>query len=98
MADSLIYTAEKSIKDAGDKVDTNLKSDVEEKIKTLKDVKDTDNAEEIKTQTEALSTSLQELGKKMYEQAAKEQPKEEAKDETKEDEKKDAEEPKEETK
>ncbi|MEI7792239.1 MAG: molecular chaperone DnaK [Candidatus Berkelbacteria bacterium] len=94
MADSLIYTAEKSIKDAGDKVDTNLKSDVEEKIKTLKDVKDTDNAEEIKTQTEALSTSLQELGKKMYEQAAKEQPKEEAK----EDEKKDTEEPKEETK
>jgi len=98
MADSLIYTAEKSIKDAGDKVDTNLKSDVEEKIKTLKDVKDTDNAEEIKTQTEALSTSLQELGKKMYEQAAKEQPKEEAKDETKEDEKKDTEEPREETK
>jgi len=98
MADSLIYTAEKSIKDAGDKVDTNLKSDVEEKIKTLKDVKDTDNAEEIKTQTEALSTSLQELGKKMYEQAAKDQPKEEAKDETKEDEKKDTEEPKEETK
>jgi molecular chaperone DnaK len=98
MADSLIYTAEKSIKDAGDKVDTNLRSDVEEKIKTLKDVKDTDNAEEIKTQTEALSTSLQELGKKMYEQAAKEQPKEEAKDETKEDEKKDTEEPKEETK
>lgn len=98
MADSLIYTAEKSIKDAGDKVDTNLKSDVEEKIKTLRDVKDTDNAEEIKTQTEALSTSLQELGKKMYEQAAKEQPKEEAKDETKEDEKKDTEEPKEGTK
>lgn len=98
MADSLIYTAEKSIKDAGDKVDTNLKSDVEEKIKTLRDVKDTDNAKEIKTQTEALSTSLQELGKKMYEQATKEQPKEEAKDEAKEDEKKDTEEPKEETK
>ncbi|MFA6963927.1 MAG: molecular chaperone DnaK [Patescibacteria group bacterium] len=75
MADTLIYTAEKTLKDAGDKVDSNLKSDVEQKIQALKDVKDKDNLEEIKTQTESLSTALQEIGKKMYEQAAKEQPK-----------------------
>jgi molecular chaperone DnaK len=77
MADSLIYTAEKTIKDAGDKVDSNLKSDVEEKIKALRGVKDNDNIEEIKTQTEGLSNSLQEIGKKMYEQANAEKPKEE---------------------
>ncbi len=69
MADSLVYTAEKTLKDAGDKADSNLKSDVEEKIKAVKEVKDGDNLEEIKTQTEALSNSLQELGKKMYEAA-----------------------------
>ena len=79
-ADTLIYTAEKTIKDAGDKVDSNLKSDVEEKVKSLKDVKDTDNIEEIKTQVEALSKSLQDMGAKMYEQAAQSQS--EAKQET----------------
>ena len=77
VADTLIYTSEKTIKDAGDKVDSNLKSDVEEKIKALKTVKDGDNLEEIKTQTEGLSNSLQEIGKKMYEQANAEKPKEE---------------------
>jgi len=75
MADSLIYTAEKTIKDAGDKADSNLKADIEQKIQALKDVKDKDNIEEIKAQTEGLSKSLQELGAKMYQQTASEQPK-----------------------
>ena len=72
LADTLIYTAEKSIRDAGDKADSNLKADVEEKIKVLKEVKDKDNAEEIKTQYDSLSKSLQELGAKMYEQKPEE--------------------------
>jgi len=73
-ADSLIFTAEKTIEDAGDKVDTNLKKDIEEKVKALQGVKDSDNTEEIKTQTETLSKSLQELGAKMYENASKQTP------------------------
>lgn len=99
IADSLIYTAEKTIRDAGDKADSNLKTDVEEKIKALKEVKDKDNVEEIKTQSESLSKSLQELGAKMYEQASKEQPKAEeaSAPESKESDAK-AEEPKEESK
>ena len=82
MADSLIFTAEKTLKDAGDKVDSNLKSDVEEKIKNLREVKDQENitAEELKTQTDALSKSLQEVGAKMYEQT-QQKPSEEAKTE-----------------
>lgn len=70
MADTLIYTAEKTLKDAGDKADSNLKTDIEDKIKALTEVKDKDNLDEIKTQTESLSKSLQELGTKMYEQAS----------------------------
>lgn len=69
-ADSLIYTAEKTLKDAGDKADSNLKSDIEEKIKTLQGVKDGDNAEEIKTQLDNLAQALSALGTKMYEQAS----------------------------
>ncbi len=77
-ADSLIFTAEKTLKDAGEKVDTNLKKDIEGKVKALQSVKDSDNTEEIKTQTEALSKSLQELGAKMYEDASKQAPNPEA--------------------
>lgn len=73
-ADSLIFTAEKTLSDAGEKADSNLKSDIEGKIKTLKEVKDSENLDEIKTQTEALSKSLQELGASMYQQAT-DQPK-----------------------
>ena len=68
-ADSLIFTAEKVLKDAGDKVDSNLKKDVEDKIAALRGVKDGDNLDEIKTQTESLSKSLQEVGASMYQQA-----------------------------
>lgn len=78
MADSLIYTAEKSLKDAGEKADSNLKSDVEQKIQALKDVKDKDILDEIKTQTESLSKSLQELGAAMYKQAEEKEPKADA--------------------
>lgn len=68
-ADTLIYTAEKAIKDAGDKIDTNLKSDIEQKIQAVKDVKENENIEEVKTQVENLNKAVMELGTKMYEQA-----------------------------
>jgi molecular chaperone DnaK len=69
MAESLVYTAEKTLKDAGDKVDSNKKTEVEEKVKAVRDVLAEENAEVIKNATEALSTSLQELGASMYQQA-----------------------------
>ncbi len=93
-ADSLIFTAEKVLSDAGDKVDSNLKSDVEEKIKALREIKDGDKLEEIKTLTENLSKSLQEIGASMY-QNKTEEPKGEEAGETNKD---DTEQPKEETK
>jgi molecular chaperone DnaK len=79
IAENLIYTAEKSLKDlpagqagAGDKVDSNKKTEVEDKIKALKDVLTEDNAEVIKNSTEALSKVLQELGASMYQSASAE--------------------------
>ena len=55
------------------KADSNKKSEVEEKVKALKDVMNEENAEVIKNATEALSASLQELGASMYKQAEAEQ-------------------------
>ncbi len=64
-ADSLIFTAEKSLKDGGDKVPAELKTEVEDKIKALKDVLNSDSKEEIETKTNELSESLQKIGQQM---------------------------------
>jgi molecular chaperone DnaK len=65
-ADSLIFTAEKTIKDAGDKVDAALKTDVEEKIKSLRDILETGTKEDLESKSKDLMDSLQKLGSAMY--------------------------------
>ncbi|MBX4201221.1 molecular chaperone DnaK, partial [Candidatus Parcubacteria bacterium] len=62
LADTLIYTAEKALKEAGDKAPVDLKKPVEEKIDSLKKAKDGDNMEEIKKLTQELSAAAQKLG------------------------------------
>ncbi|MDO8655298.1 MAG: molecular chaperone DnaK [bacterium] len=67
-ADALLYTAEKALKDAGDKVSSEIKKEVEEKAEALKKVKDLDIMEDIKQATEALSQALQMIGSEMNKQ------------------------------
>ncbi|PIY95540.1 MAG: molecular chaperone DnaK [Candidatus Kerfeldbacteria bacterium CG_4_10_14_0_8_um_filter_42_10] len=67
IAETLIHTAEKALKDAGDKVKADDKKAVEEKVKTLKDVKDKDDLEAIKKATDELSQAAQKIGQAMYE-------------------------------
>ncbi len=66
MADSLSYTTEKSMKDAGDKLTVDEKKPVEEAIVELNKVKNGDDLEAIKKATEALSTAAQKIGEKLY--------------------------------
>ena len=73
-ADSLIFTAEKSLKDAGDKVAEEIKKEVEEKVAALKEVLDSGSKEDLETKTKELSESLQKIGQNMYQQPAGEQP------------------------
>jgi len=68
-ADGLIYTAEKTLREGGDKISSELKKEVEEKIEGLKKVKDGDNIEEIKQKTSELSQTLQKIGSEMYRQS-----------------------------
>ena len=68
LADNLIYTTEKTLKETGDKVSLDVKKEVEEKIEALKKVKDTDNIEEIKNKTTELSQAVQKIGAQMYQQ------------------------------
>lgn len=67
-ADALVATAEKALKDAGDKVDAKVKEQVEEKIKNLKDVagKESSTKEEIEASTKELSDELSKVGEAMY--------------------------------
>ena len=65
-ADALIFTAEKSLKDAGEKVKEDVKKDIEEKITALKDILNKDSKEDIETKTQELSEALQKVGQEMY--------------------------------
>lgn len=65
-ADSLIFTAEKALREDKDKISAELKKDVEDKVKALKDILDSGSIEEIKTKTQELSDHLQKIGQTMY--------------------------------
>lgn len=65
MADSLIFTAEKSLKDAEGKIEDGLKTEIEEKIKALKDILESGSKSDIEQKTSELSESLQKIGEAM---------------------------------
>lgn len=66
MADSLIFTAEKTLKDAGDKAKEEDKKEVEEKISALKAILDTGSKEDLEAKSKELSDALQKVGQAMY--------------------------------
>jgi len=74
LAEQLIYTAEKSLKDHGDKIPAETKTDIESKITELKKAKEGSDVSVIKAATEALSQSLSKIGE-ILSKAASEQPK-----------------------
>jgi molecular chaperone DnaK len=68
LADSLVYTTEKTLGDAGDKISAETKKEIEEKVNELKKVKDGDNMDDIKQKTAELSQVIQKIGAEMYKQ------------------------------
>lgn len=76
-ADAVIYTAEKTLRDAKDKVKDEDKKEIEEKIKELKDVLDKGEKEEIQNKTQTLSQALSKVGQAMYEAQQKQETKDE---------------------
>ena len=67
-AEQLAYTAEKALRDAGEKVGDDIKKIIQEKIDALKAVKDGDAIDAITTASAALSDELQKIGSAMYNQ------------------------------
>jgi len=72
MADTLIYTTEKAMRDAGDKITADEKKPIEEAIENLKKVKDGEDIEAIKKATEEMSLAAQKIGEKLYKAASAE--------------------------
>jgi len=70
IAEAMIYTAEKSLRDQGDKVPADIKTDIEAKVSELKKVKDGDDVPVIKKATEELSAATQHIGEAMAKQQA----------------------------
>jgi len=75
MADTLSYTTEKALKDAGDKITPEEKKPVEDAIAELNKVKNGDDLADIKAKTEALSQAAQKIGEKLYKAAQEAQAK-----------------------
>ncbi|MHC4657315.1 MAG: molecular chaperone DnaK [Planctomycetota bacterium] len=72
-ADQLVYSTEKTLKEHGDKVSAETRGNIESAVNNLKEAVKGDNADAIKKASENLADASQELGKVLYEEAAKKQ-------------------------
>jgi len=65
-AESVIYLAEKTLKEGEGKIAQDIKDAVNGRLEELKKVRDNENVSEIKSATESLSRELQKIGEAMY--------------------------------
>jgi len=70
LADSAVYTAEKALREQGDKVPSDVRSEVETKISAVKSAMEGKDIAEIRRRTQELTEAMQKVGTAMYEQAA----------------------------
>ncbi|HEU5099331.1 MAG TPA: molecular chaperone DnaK [Roseiflexaceae bacterium] len=66
-ADTLIYSAEKTLRSAADKIDQRLWADVEAKINELRNTLEGEDVSEIQNRTAELNVLVQQVGQKLYE-------------------------------
>jgi len=72
-ADQLIYSTEKTLKEHGEKVSADTRGKIENALNNLKEVAKGEDGNAIKKAIENLGNAAQELGKVLYEEAAKKQ-------------------------
>jgi len=65
-ADAIIYTAQKTLKEFQDKIKEEDRKNIEEKIESLKKLKESDNIEDIKRGIQELSETMQKIGAELY--------------------------------
>jgi molecular chaperone DnaK len=67
-ADTMAYSAEKTLRDLGDKVPADVRTRVEDKVKAVREVLNGDDTAEIKRRAQELSMELQKVGEAAYQQ------------------------------
>ncbi|HIY27835.1 MAG TPA: Hsp70 family protein, partial [Firmicutes bacterium] len=72
-AENLCYTVEKLISENGDKMDASEKSDLEAKVKVLKDAMNANNMDSIKSASDDLQKAMYAVSEKLYQNAAPQQ-------------------------
>ncbi|MEK7636947.1 MAG: molecular chaperone DnaK [Patescibacteria group bacterium] len=70
LAETMSYTAEKALKDAGEKVPGDVRADIEGKVNDLKKLKDSTDKTAIENASKALSDSMQKIGQAAYKGAS----------------------------
>ncbi len=85
-ADNMIYTAEKTLKDMGDKAKPEDKAAVEEKVKALKAILETGSREDLEKATGELSEAVQKVGAAAYASAGSAPGQQESQEQNKQDE------------
>jgi molecular chaperone DnaK len=73
-ADSFVYQTEKALRDLGDKVPANDRTNIESKIADLKSASQTDDVERIKKTTEEVQNAFYALSQMLYGQGQQPQP------------------------
>ena len=68
-ADSLVYQAEKVLKDNADKIDATIRSEVESKIEPVKQAIKDNDVDRMRTTSQELAASMQKIGEAVYSQA-----------------------------
>jgi molecular chaperone DnaK len=65
-ADSLAYQAERTLKDVGEKITVGLRSEIEEKIKAVRDAISAQNVASMQSSMSELEQAMQRIGQEIY--------------------------------
>lgn len=72
-ADSLAYSAEKTLKDVAGKIDDSQKRKIESAIKDLRESIKSEDEKDIQQKMDALTSALHEISAKVYQESAKQE-------------------------
>jgi molecular chaperone DnaK len=67
-ADSLAYQAERTLRDVGDKVSAGVRSEVEDKVKAVRDALSSNDMSRLRSATSELESAMQRIGQDVYSQ------------------------------
>ena len=69
MADTLVYTAERTLREQGDKIPADLKQELEGKISAVRSALQGTDASHMRSSADDLSNTMQKIGSAVYGQA-----------------------------